>query len=130
MPNDFEIQKRLVFMQVVPETKLHLRRAWSMLKPRLAEIVDDFYAHLKTDSEVSAILGGHADRLKSLQVAHWERLFSRRFDDTYMRGVYTVGMVHKRIGLKPRWYIAGYRLILSRITTVIARRAPTRACAA
>jgi methyl-accepting chemotaxis protein len=31
-------------------------------------------------------------------------------------------MVHKRIGLEPRWFIAGYRLVLSRVIGVLVRK--------
>ena len=30
--------------------------------------------------------------------------------------VRTIGMVHNRIGLEPRWYIGGYALVLSHLT--------------
>jgi methyl-accepting chemotaxis protein len=122
MTSDFDLGRRLVFMQVGPQTAARLRLVWTLLGPELPRILDDFYAHLQSDPGLKAKLGSHADRLKTLQAAHWDRLFSGRFDEAYSQGVYTVGMVHKRIGLEPRWYIGGYRFILGRILAVVVRR--------
>ena len=44
-----------------------------------------------------------------------------------MRSIRTIGMVHNKIGLEPRWYIAGYNLILSRIAELAARKLRFRA---
>ena len=121
MATEFDLGERLAFMQVGPSTAAQLQAAWSLLKPVLPGILDDFYTHLQTNPGLRAKLGNHAQRLKTLQAAHWDRLFSGRFDSAYSEGVYTVGMVHKRIGLEPRWYIGGYRFILGRILNVVTR---------
>jgi methyl-accepting chemotaxis protein len=119
---DFDIRRRLRFSQVDGETKKLLETAWKIASPELPSILDEFYTHLVTEPEVARILGNHAERLKGLQGSHWERLFSGNFDGEYMAGVYTVGMVHKRIGLQPRWFIAGYRFVLKKLTGLITRR--------
>ncbi len=119
---DFDIERRLRFAQVTDVTKKNLKEAWKAVAPELPTILDAFYSHLVTEPVTAAILGNHVERLKSLQMGHWERLFSGTFDSQYMKGVYTVGMVHQRIGLEPRWFIAGYRLVLSRIVGVLVRQ--------
>ena len=40
------------------------------------------------------MMGNQTARLKGVQGAHWERLFSGRFDDAYFESVRTVGSVH------------------------------------
>ncbi|MEQ1890218.1 MAG: protoglobin domain-containing protein, partial [Alphaproteobacteria bacterium] len=60
-------------------------------------------------------------RLVSAQTAHWGRLFNGRFDEAYIQGVRTIGTVHNRIGLEPRWYIGGYALVLSDLTDLAIR---------
>lgn len=120
---NFDIERRTHFSQVSAKTREHLVRAWKDLEPELPRILDAFYVHLKSEPEVARILGHHAPRLKTLQSAHWKRLFSGEFDAAYMEGVYTVGMVHQRIGLEPRWYISGYRFILNEMTQVLVHKA-------
>jgi methyl-accepting chemotaxis protein len=121
MSTDLDLAQRLTFMQVGPLTAPRLQEAWGLLKPVLPTILDEFYLHLQTNPGLKVILGNHAQRLKTLQAAHWDRLFSGRFDPAYSEGVYTVGLVHKRIGLEPRWYIGGYRFILGRILGVVTK---------
>ena len=67
------------------------------------------------------MLGEQISRLKQAQSAHWQRLFSGRFDDAYFRGVQSIGLVHHKIGLEPRWYIGGYAYVLNRLTALAVR---------
>jgi methyl-accepting chemotaxis protein len=52
-------------------------------------------------------------RAKQRQIDHWRRIVTAEFDEGWVRSVQTVGEVHARIGLEPRWYIAGYAHILA-----------------
>ncbi len=58
------------------------------------------------------MIGNDIPRLKAAQGSHWGRLFNGRFDDAYINGVRTIGLIHNKIGLEPRWYIGGYNLVL------------------
>ena len=58
---------------------------------------------------------------KSAQGSHWGRLFNGRFDDDYIKGVRTIGLIHNKIGLEPRWYIGGYNLVLSQLQELAVR---------
>jgi len=62
---------------------------------------------------------------KNRQLAHWEIISSGQFDQNYVRAVTTVGEVHARIGLEPRWYIGGYAMLMDAlIGKVIEARWP------
>ncbi|MBL8837583.1 MAG: chemotaxis protein, partial [Alphaproteobacteria bacterium] len=62
------------------------------------------------------------ERLKRSQAAHWDSLFSGRFDEAYFERATTVGQVHARIGLEPRWYIGGYcRVLQNLVRSLVAR---------
>jgi len=39
-----------------------------------------------------------------------------------MKGVYTVGMVHKCTGLEPRWFPGGYRFMQKQIVAITTKR--------
>ncbi|MCJ8518705.1 globin-coupled sensor protein [Rhizobium tarimense] len=58
---------------------------------------------------------------KGRQVSHWEIIASGKYQDDYVDGVTTVGRVHARIGLEPRWYIGGYAMILDGIVRAIIK---------
>ena len=106
---------RLRFMRVTDKTGPALREFWRVLEPKLPEILDAFYAHIASVPQLASMVGNQIPRLKGAQGAHWQRLFSGSFDETYMQGVRTIGLTHSRIGLDPRWYIGGYLLVLNRL---------------
>ncbi|MEQ8741134.1 MAG: protoglobin domain-containing protein, partial [Hoeflea sp.] len=80
-------ESRLSFMEVSETTGTALRDFWKVLEPHLPQILDGFYAHIGSVSELSALLGNQAPRLKQAQGTHWGRLFSGTFDDAYMHSV-------------------------------------------
>ncbi len=112
---------RLRFMEIMPETGQLVSEFWKVVEPELPSILDAFYKHAGSVPSLAKMVGDQVPRLKAAQKAHWERLFSGRFDDAYVNGVRTIGMTHNRIGLEPRWYIGGYNLVLTRLQQLAAR---------
>lgn len=109
---------RLRFMRVTERTGPALREFWKVLEPKLPEVLDAFYTHIASVPQLASMAGNQIPRLKSAQGAHWQRLFSGTFDESYMQGVRTIGLTHSRIGLDPRWYIGGYLLVLNRLVAL------------
>ncbi len=120
-PPDFDLATRLRYAGIEETTGRRLRGFWRIAKFSLPGILRDFYRHVGTEPELSAMISGRIDHLKKVQTSHWERLFSGRFDQDYMNMVYRVGLAHKAIGLEPRWYIAGYQFVLNRLIGVAVR---------
>ena len=120
MTNDTAIDRegRLRFMEITEDTGLALRELWKVLEPFLPDVLDGFYKHLATEPALARLVGTQASRLKQAQGSHWARLFAGTFDETYMQSVRTIGLTHSRIGLEPRWYIAGYKYVLNRLIEV------------
>jgi methyl-accepting chemotaxis protein len=112
---DFDIERRLRYTGITSATGRNLRTFWPIAKLALPGILDDFYRHVETEPHLAKLTGGQHTRLKNAQSAHWARLFSGRFDEAYVQGVYRVGLAHKKIDLEPRWYIAGYQFVLNRL---------------
>jgi len=112
---DFDIPRRLRYAGVTDATGRRLRGFWRIARLNLPGILDDFYKHVESEPVLAAMTSGHRERLKSAQSSHWGRLFSGRFDQSYVEGVYRVGLAHKKIGMEPRWYIAGYQFVLNRL---------------
>ncbi|MFZ5834341.1 MAG: protoglobin domain-containing protein [Pseudomonadota bacterium] len=113
--NDRDI--RLRFMRINRATSEALREFWPEVEKNLPRILEDFYKQLTAEPVLVKIIGNNqVSRLVSAQTMHWGRLFNGHFDETYIQGVRTIGLVHNRIGLEPRWYIGGYALVLSHLT--------------
>ncbi|MCB1439933.1 MAG: globin-coupled sensor protein [Nitratireductor sp.] len=62
---------------------------------------------------------GHMEQAKSAQVNHWSAILEADFDGEYVQRVKRIGSVHARIGLEPRWYIAGYACLTERIVETL-----------
>src|SRR5690606_35342555 len=112
---------RMRLMGIDETTSALLQDFWRVVEPRMPVILDAFYAHLRREPALAALLGDETPRLKRVQANHWARLFDGQFDEAYMRGVQTIGRVHNCIGLKPRWYICGYNFVLAELTGLAVR---------
>lgn len=119
-PQDRE--RRLHFMNISSGTSDALREFWPTVQSALPDILKGFYQHTKSEAQLEKLLGNDIQRLVKAQSSHWERLFNGRFDQEYLHGVRTIGLVHNRIGLEPRWYIGGYNYVLGRITEIAVSR--------
>ncbi len=112
---------RLRFMRITPEKSIALKDFWPVVEQQLPEILNAFYAHVSQEPKLAQMLGNDIPRLKTAQGGHWAKLFSGTFDDDYFRSVRTIGFVHNKIGLEPRWYIGGYNFVLGMLSGLVAR---------
>ena len=111
-------ETRMRFMRIDKETGPLLRELWTIVEPKLPMILDGFYRHVTSEPRLAALVGNDVPRLTAAQGSHWAKLFSGTFDAAYMDGVRTIGLVHNRIGLEPRWYIGGYSFVLCQLTDI------------
>lgn len=117
---DREIRMR--FMRIDGKTGELLREFWVVVEPVLPDILEGFYQHITREPQLARMVGNDIPHLKSAQGAHWQRLFNGRFDAEYMQGVRTIGLIHNKIGLEPRWYIGGYNFVLSRLAAIATEK--------
>ena len=112
--------QRLALLSVVEADKDLLRRFRPVLDACLEQILTDFYQHIRSLPDLAAHFPDDKKvaRAKAAQKAHWQRLFSGRFDAEYMTSVQEIGRTHSRIGLEPHSYIGGYAIVLGRLLTV------------
>lgn len=124
MTNEAAVDRegRLRFMEITADTGAALRDLWKVIEPHLPDVLDGFYKHLASEPALARLVSDQAPRLKQAQGSHWARLFAGTFDDAYMHSVRTIGLTHNRIGLEPRWYIAGYKFVLNRLIEVAVRK--------
>lgn len=64
----------------------------------------------------------HISAASKAQQRHWDAIIDGRADADYAASVRTIGHVHARIGLEPRWYIGGYSVILAHLVRAITER--------
>ena len=116
--DQFDLATRTRFLGLDAEACRLLTAFWPTIEPRLPDIVEGFYRHVTAIPHLRQMLGEQVPRLKRTQIAHWQRLFSARFDAAWFDSVRGIGLMHHKIGLEPRWYIGGYSYVLNRLVAL------------
>ena len=62
------------------------------------------------------------DKAKALQAEHWTAVFREGVDERFYNRAVRIGNVHARIGLKPKWYVGPYGLILEELTKTLGNK--------
>ena len=78
-PKDEHVE-RLAYLGINANTSRLLRDFRPNVAPALPGILEDFYNHVGHTPALAALIGNQRTRLMKAQTAHWEGLFSGRFD--------------------------------------------------
>ena len=115
---------RLRTMRLDAAASGRLRALKAVVEGALPQTADRFYRFFGQIPVLSALLGSaeRVARLRVTQADHWKALFNGSFDGAYFARAARIGATHARIGLEPRWYIAGYCLMLESLIDVLVRR--------
>jgi methyl-accepting chemotaxis protein len=112
-----ELHRRLDFLGLDAPARSKLLSMQPLVRQAIGPALDTFYRKVKSTPETAKFFSddSHIKGAKSRQASHWELISSGVLDEKYVEGVTTIGKVHARIGLEPRWYIAGYALVLEQL---------------
>ncbi|HWU62822.1 MAG TPA: methyl-accepting chemotaxis protein, partial [Ensifer sp.] len=124
-----ELRERLAFLGMDETALARLRAMEGDIVASLSPGLERFYGLMIKHPQMAAFFrdARHIEFAKNRQKEHWSKVAAGAFDGAYVQGVTAVGHAHARIGLEPRWYIAGYALLLeSMIGHVVKARWPSR----
>ncbi|MBY0382471.1 MAG: globin-coupled sensor protein [Xanthobacteraceae bacterium] len=115
MTSPDSLSARLAFIGMDSASRALLREIRPEAMKALPGVLNDFYGALAKFPEMQKMFPkpeiiAHA---QAAQLAHWDIILSANFDETYVRSVTRIGETHHRLGLEPRWYIGGYKRIVS-----------------
>lgn len=115
MHNEQSIQSRLDFIGIDQATRASLRELQPLIASTLPGILDQFYVHVMKYPEIAKLFPSEAAirHAKEAQINHWMTIAAASFDSSYVQSVTRIGQAHNRLGLEPRWYIAGYSMIVT-----------------
>jgi methyl-accepting chemotaxis protein len=105
------LKQRLEFLPL-DENAAALRHIRPTLEQALKPALDAFYGRVKAEPELRRFFSddAHIDRAQSAQHSHWGLIARGEYQTGYGENVRRIGEAHARIGLEPRWYVAGYAL--------------------
>ena len=112
-----DMKERLSFIGLDEAGRGRIRELAPVIEQLLPKGLDAFYEKIRQTPEVAKLFSGeeHIDAAKSAQLGHWATITTGRFDEDYAKKVRTIGSVHARIGLLPRWYVGGYTVIMEQL---------------
>ena len=121
MTDDHKMQSRLDFIGIDRATKEALRELRPLISKAVPGLLDQFYKHLAKYPEVAKLFANQAavHHAKQAQIAHWGAIADAKFDGAYVQSVTRIGQAHSKLGIEPRWYIAGYSLIVTGLLKAI-----------
>lgn len=111
------IDARMDFMELGEDCSKRIRTLQPLVEKELPVGLDKFYEKVRATPQVNRFFSTetHIQQARGAQIGHWNAISSGCFDDNYVSQVRTIGSVHSRIGLEPRWYIGGYALIVEHL---------------
>ena len=121
--NNADLARRLEYLALDAKALKDLRSLKPFLERELAPALDRFYTVVRKSPEVSHLFSNdaHINHAKNAQLGHWGSIWNADFNAGYAAKVLSIGKIHARIGLEPRWYIGGYALIVEHLLTVALR---------
>ncbi|OJF94289.1 MULTISPECIES: globin-coupled sensor protein [Rhizobium/Agrobacterium group] len=94
-----------------------IRRHRQALGPQVDLALRDLFQRLQTfpDAARHFTSDRQIERLHDLQSSHWNVLTDARFDSLYAERVKLLSDAESKMGLDPRWQIAGHAVVLERL---------------
>jgi methyl-accepting chemotaxis protein len=94
-----------------------IRRHRQALGPQVDLALRDLFQRLQTFPEAARHFTSdrQIERLHDLQSSHWNVLTDARFDSLYAERVKVLSDAESKMGLDPRWQIAGHAVVLERL---------------
>ena len=116
------IEDRLDIAAIGTEQRQALRELAPIMQTALPEVLTAFYEHIGVKPEVNRFFSSEQVKKHAaqMQIDHWNRIMSGEFGTEYLNSVRKIGETHARIGLEPKWYIAGYSFLASETIPLLA----------
>ena len=103
-----------------------LRRHRPELQPHLKEGLRDLFQRFQTSPDAARNFTSErqVERLHDLLSSHWDVLTDARFDALYAERVKVLSDNESRMGLDPRWHVAGHGIVLEHLLSGIIGEMP------
>ena len=112
-----EIKTRLAALGIDHDVCAMLQKYLPWIQEAAEGIVEEIYEELLSSSEVARLIGDAESlrRTKSSLVHYLCTFFEAKFDEKYVLTRLRVGQVHKRIGVEPKYFMAGVKALCEKL---------------
>lgn len=103
-----EIERRKEYLDFTEKDVLILISLRELIAENIDHIVENFYKKILPFNEMDRVIGDAETlrRLKNYQRSYILGLFGGHYDEEYVHSRLRVGVVHKRIGVDPKFYVS------------------------
>ncbi|MBI9091084.1 MAG: diguanylate cyclase [Desulfobacterium sp.] len=125
-----EIRRRKEYLDFTQQDVKQLESIRELIVDEIDDIVELFYKKILPFDEMDRVIGDAETltRLKNYQRQYILSLFGGQYDEEYVHSRLRVGVVHKRIGLDPKYYISAVHNLKSILRELISKQS-NRDCA-
>lgn len=111
--------ERLAFAGLDAQLCDLLRRYRPQIEPALKSGLRELFLRYQSFPDAARNFDSEhqIERLHDLQTSHWSVLTDARFDALYAERVKVLSDTESRMGLDPRWHIAGHSVVLEHLLT-------------
>jgi diguanylate cyclase (GGDEF)-like protein len=115
------IPYRLSLLSLTPKRIAKLKSQKAFISASIEDIVETFYIHQLAIDEIASIIAEPyvLQRLKNLQKDYVIKLFSGDYDYNYVTDRLKIGSIHKKLGIKPKLYLASMAYLSKTIKKVL-----------
>lgn len=115
------LRDRLNFAGLDGEARDLLRRYRPGLEADVEAGIRDLFHRFQTAPDAARQFSSERqiDRLHDLYISHWEVMTDARFDTLYAERVKVLADTQSRMGLDPRWQIAGHAVVLEHLVASV-----------
>ncbi|HEX8698722.1 MAG TPA: protoglobin domain-containing protein [Myxococcaceae bacterium] len=109
-----EWERRKRFVGFGDEDELVLSELHLVAKTYADQVMDELYARWLQFDELREFFSepGMLSRVKQMQRRYFIRLTSGNYGLEYLEDRLSIGRVHRRVGLSPRWYMGAYSIYM------------------
>ncbi len=123
---DHEINRRKEYFSISTADCELLQSLKKLINEHLQEIVDEFYAKIITFDKMDRLIGD-SETLKRL-TNHLQNyilsIFDGNFDEHYVHTRLRIGVVHKRIGVDPKFFVSAVHNLISTLQKKVEEHLP------
>ncbi|WP_410769387.1 globin-coupled sensor protein [Endobacterium cereale] len=118
------LRDRLAFAGLDAQQCDLLRRFRPQLEEQLQTGLRDLFLRFQSFPDAARNFENERqlDRLHDLQASHWSVLTDARFDALYAERVKVLSDAESRMGLDPRWHVAGHAVMLEHLVAALVEQ--------
>ncbi|PZP57431.1 MAG: hypothetical protein DI596_09255, partial [Azospira oryzae] len=118
-----ELARRMAYLEFDDTDVRLLTALHERLSAAQGQFADDFYVHLLRFDETRRFIpdAPTLERLKRAQAEYFASLTAGNYSMDYLLNRVRIGLVHRRIGLEPKWYLGAYGKYLGWLLPVLWR---------